>query len=229
MKGFILVPVYNEGKVFLSWFPRLYSVLSRLDGDWKIVIIDDGSEESLPLEDSGDVVVLRHPLNTGVGSALGTGLAYVRFSDPDFVFTIDGDAQHDPEDLVSLYDVLSSSSVDLVNGSRFLKKQKIPFLRRIANFVGNIVSFSLSGYWVTDSQSGMKGFSKNALKKLQFYSPGYEWCIDVFREASWYRWKVKELPISVRYSAYTLGKGQHFALGLDMVLRLLVRVLTRKH
>lgn len=171
--------------------------------------------------------VLRHPVNCGVGAALQTGLEYVRHFDPDFVLTIDGDGQHDPEDLLSLYKEIKAGGIDIVNGSRFLKKQSIPFVRRVANFLGNIVNFSLSGYWLSDSQSGMKGFSKKALAELRNFSPGYEWCLDVFRIANWNAFKLKEVSVSVLYNSYTLNKGQAFSIGIDMVFRLIIRSLMR--
>jgi glycosyltransferase involved in cell wall biosynthesis len=245
---FILVPVYNEGAVFLEWLPKLLEVAERIGA--RIVVIDDGSEERVKViikkekrgededdlsfaeatEDSGGrlrIKVLRHPVNCGVGAALQTGLDYVKTLDPEFVLTIDGDGQHDPEDLVLLLQELQKTEVDIVNGSRFLKKQEIPFLRRCANMMGNIVNFLLSGYWVTDSQSGMKGFSKTAVHELEFLSPGYEWCIDLFREANWSGFSINEVPISVLYNSYTLNKGQGFSIGIDMIFRLAIRSLIR--
>lgn len=231
MKIFILVPVYNEGKVFEQWFPGLLDLARSWNAE--VVVIDDGSAaavfaaEQQVVQQSSQVTILRHATNCGVGAALGTGLAFARSKGADVVLTIDGDGQHDPQDLKVLWKALQQGDVDIVNGSRFLQRQRIPLFRRFANRCANVVTFLLSGFWLTDSQSGMKGFSRRALQHLELVTPGYEWCTDVFREANWYGLAVKELPISVVYNSYTLSKGQNFAIGMDMVMRLMVRSLTR--
>jgi lysozyme family protein len=73
----------------------------------------------------------------------------------------------------------------------------------------------------------MKGFSKRALEKIEVQTAGYEWCSDIFREANWYGLKIEEVPISVSYNLYSLNKGQSFAIGIDMVMRLVMRSLWR--
>jgi len=219
----ILVPVYDEGKVFEAWLPRLLCVAERLQA--QVVVIDDGSK--VPLKAVKGVVLLRHEVNCGVGAAIGTGLNYARSQGASMVLTIDGDGQHDPKDLPRLVEVLQSGRVDIVNGSRFLQRQSIPVSRRVANGLANVITWILSGFWLSDSQSGMKGFVGPGLKKLEIMTPGYEWCSDVFREASWYGLRLEERPISVLYNSYTLNKGQSFAVGIDMVFRLAIRSLWR--
>lgn len=226
----ILVPVYNEEKIFWDWFPSLYTVANQIGA--QIVLIDDGS--AIELNKSmfaekyrGNVVFLRHLVNCGVGAAIQTGFEYAKSHNFNLLLTIDGDGQHDPKDLLSLLSLLKESNLDVVNGSRFLKVQSIPFLRRVANTIGNILTFFLSGYWVSDSQSGMKGFSRPFIDAFEDFSPGYEWCIDVFRISNWNHFSVKETPISVSYNSYTLNKGQSFAIGIDMFFRLCIRSLVR--
>lgn len=233
MKTFILVPVYNEGKVFEQWLPSLILVAKEMGA--LVVIVDDGSEEkflSSQFSDRADhvldnCILMRHEVNCGVGAALATGLEYARQQEAEVVLTIDGDGQHNPEDLKGLLAVLKSGSSEVVNGSRFLKQQSIPLTRRVANFLGNIITFALSGFWLTDSQSGMKGFSQIVLEKIRLQTPGYEWCSDVFREANWFGFRIEEVPISVVYNLYTLRKGQGFAVGLDVVFRLMIRSLMK--
>jgi glycosyltransferase involved in cell wall biosynthesis len=249
---FILVPVYEEGDVFRAWLPSLIAVAQELDAG--IVVIDDGSGEKVQVPrgegqkgKSGDeddpsfaeatedlgvrlrIKVLRHPVNCGVGAAIQTGLEYVKQFDPDVVLTIDGDGQHRAEDLMAVYAKLNESECDIVNGSRFLKKQSIPFMRKCANRFGNLVNFLLSGYWVSDSQSGMKGFGRSAVQDMRISSAGYEWCMDVFRESNRLSLKIQETPVSVLYNSYTLNKGQSFAIGIDMLFRLIIRSLVRSH
>lgn len=248
MNIFILVPVFNEGEAFREWLPGLFSVAREIGA--RLVVVDDGSFSALQKKRSSvqgprsSVVWLRHDVNCGVGAAIGTGLEYAKRNGADMVLTIDGDGQHDAEDLLVIYDELKNWEEQkgqgpgervqgkganglIVNGSRFLKRQSIPLFRRLANKAANVITYLLSGFWLTDSQSGMKGFSKHALEQLEIVTPGYEWCTDVFREANWYGFQVTEAPISVSYNSYTLNKGQNFAIGLDMLMRLMVRSLIR--
>lgn len=230
------MPVYNEGKVFQEWLPKLLNVAESMGA--KVVVVDDGSDErdfSLTeagfgrpaCRQAGMTKVLRHEVNCGVGAAVATGMEFAKRQGAEMIVTIDGDGQHDPRDLRLLIDTLKQGGADIVNGSRFLKKQKIPTSRRVANFLANVITFLLSGFWVTDSQSGMKGFSKKALEKIEVQTAGYEWCSDIFREANWYGLKIEEVPISVSYNLYSLNKGQSFAIGIDMVMRLVMRSLWR--
>ncbi|MDP3975779.1 MAG: glycosyltransferase family 2 protein [bacterium] len=235
----IVVPVYNEGKVFQQWLPSLLSVALEV-GAGVVVVVDggEGGEEfgvwsgELGVK-NGEwagcerMIFLRHLVNCGVGAAVMTGIEFARRQGAGLVLTIDGDGQHDPEDLRTLLAELKKGSADIVNGSRFLKHQSIPVLRRIYNFLSNVIVFLVAGFWLSDSQSGMKGFSARALKKLDLHSAGYEWCTEVFQEANWYGFSVQEVPISVKYTRHSLGKGQSFAVGVDMIIRLMVRSLLR--
>lgn len=228
MQIFIIIPVFNEGVVFQNWLPKLLNVAELLGA--RVVVVDDGSASPLSICSPASqklVVILKHDVNCGVGAAVATGMEYARRQGAEMVLTIDGDGQHEPRDLVGLADKLKSREADILNGSRFLKKQWIPWSRRLANVLANIITFLLSGFWMTDSQSGMKGFSKKALEKIEIQTAGYEWCSDIFRESNWYGFKIEEVPISVTYNLYSLSKGQSLAVGIDMVMRLILRSLWR--
>lgn len=223
------MPVYNEWAVLPEVMANAIDVLK--DSGVEIVLVDDGSHESGEEEtfhhSCAFVTCLRHPVNSGVGAAIGTGMEYARKFGARYVVTMDGDGQHDAKDVLSLFRELEKGEANIVNGSRFLKRQSIPWFRRLANQCGNLINFLLSGYWVSDSQSGMKGFGPQAIHEMKDLSPGYEWCLDVFRVANWRGWRVSEVPISVNYSSYSLRKGQGIAVGLDMVMRLIVRAFIR--
>ena len=179
--------------------------------------------------------MVSHPLNCGVGAAWQTGFAWAKREEADLVVTMDGDGQHEALDLQVLLDASLHGKWDIVNGSRFKKrkienvkrKNEIPFFRRFGNFWGNVLTWMLSGIWVTDSQSGMKAFQRRALERLNLQSNGYEVCSEVFREAAWFGLIVYEVPISVRYTDYSLSKGQGFSAAFSMVARLVVRSLMR--
>jgi UDP-N-acetylglucosamine---dolichyl-phosphate N-acetylglucosaminyltransferase len=241
VKRFILVPVYNEDSEILnSFLESLLKVAERYEA--RVVVIDDGTTRKtvkVSAKDRENVSVLRHMVNCGVGAAIQTGLEYVRQFDAELVVTVDGDGQHEAEDVAKVIDSLLNKEGDVISGSRFYPQQfsifnfqfsnnkGIPLVRQVFNFLGNVVTWMLSGIWLSDSQSGMKGFSRRALGLLSIKSAGYEWCSEVARECSWYGLSIKEIPISVKYTAYSLSKGQSFSVGLETVFKLVVRALMR--
>jgi hypothetical protein len=105
-------------------------------------------------------------------------------------------------------------------GSRFLKKNEIPLSRRFYNFAGNLISYLVTGLYVTDSQSGFKIMTRRFAEKLEIDYNGFEFCIDIIKKANMNRFKVAESPVSVIYTEDTMAKGQSFREGLMMLGRL---------
>ncbi len=230
-KGFIVVPVFNEEQVFGSWLPKLLKVSEELGA--QVIVVDDGSDIYLSKEISPlwsfdyaqhlrskhqGAVFLRHVVNLGVGAAVETGARYALDHGADWVLTIDGDGQHDPQDLKLLRRALFQGA-QVVNGSRFLKKQPIPFVRRCANRLANILQWVSGSGAFSDTQSGMKGVKGDAMALLVDFPSGYAWCSVFMRRAYRASYRCDELGISVSYTLYSLSKGQCFAQGVDLLLR----------
>ena len=224
MKTVIVLPAYNEekyvGEVLRS---------CREHGFDHVIVVDDGSLDNTgtAAADSGAVVV-SHMINRGVGAATQTGLSAARMMGADIAVTMDADGQHLAGDIKPLLEILERDRADIVIGSRFLnRKNRIPMLRRGFNLVANLITFMLSGIYISDSQSGMKVFSGEALARINITSNGYEFCSEIIREARYFRLRISEVPISVKYSDYTLSKGQNFASGITTVFKLMLRTLMR--
>ena len=90
----------------------------------------------------------------------------------------------------------------------------------IYNKIGNIISFIVTGLYVTDSQSGFKIMTRRFAEKLNIDYNGFEFCIDIIKKAQMNRFLVAEAPVSVVYTKDTLSKGQSFKEGLMMLGRL---------
>ena len=224
MNTFIVIPAFNEeaqiGKVVAS---------CRQAGYENIIVVDDGSfDQTARIAKKSGATVVSHLINRGVGAATQTGLDVARFLEADVAATIDGDGQHAPGDIKKLLDDLAATTADIVIGSRFLDKgNDIPFVRKLFNNIANLITFLLAGSYFTDSQSGMKAFSKKALSKISITANGYEFSSEIFREAGHHRLKIHEVPISVMYTPYSLSKGQHFATGMTTILKLMIRSVMR--
>ncbi|NNE27079.1 MAG: glycosyltransferase family 2 protein [Saprospiraceae bacterium] len=214
-KVFVVIPAKDEAKFISHVVKRTLQV-----GFKNIVVVNDSStDDTKALAKSIDesIVVLDHIINLGAGAATKTGIDYAVARGAHLVATIDADYQHNPNDLIPLIQAIEAKEVDLVIGSRFLKKNKIPVSRIFFNFLGNIVNFFITGLVITDSQSGMKVMSRRFAENLTITYNGYEFCIEIIKNAKINRNSVYEYPIDVRYSKETMQKGQNIYTGFNML------------
>lgn len=214
---FIVIPAYNEG-------PRIRQLLEKIIalGYTNIIVVNDASTDNtrLIIEDLEEVIILDHIVNLGPGGATQTGIEYAIKMSGKYIVTIDADYQHDPEDIIKLYEKIKQDDLDIVIGSRFLAKNKIPWSRVVLNFFGNIISFFLTGKYITDSQSGMKIISGGFARKLAIQTSGFEFCMEIIKTARTRNARIGEIPISVKYSAETMKKGQSLSSGFSMLGRI---------
>lgn len=193
----------------------------------KVIVVDDGSSDG-----TGDVAraagafVLRHPENCGAGAATMTGIEAARRLGATNVVTLDADEQHDAKDIPALLDALKTG-VDVVFANRFGQRNKIPPIRRAFNAIGNIVTLTATGMWVSDSQCGYKAFGPKAVREIDLRMNGFEFCTEIVRETVQRKWKYAQVPVKVIYSEYTLAKGQSFANGVKTALKILLRSFLR--
>jgi len=132
--------------------------------------------------------------------------------------------------VIRLVEELEKSGMDVIIGSRFLDKKqlrKIPFLRVWFNRLGSLITWFLSGIYLSDSQSGFKVFSRYAAEQIEIQTNGFEFCSEIVREIRYHGLKYREIPIAVYYSDYTKAKGQNFSVGVETFFKLFVRSLMR--
>jgi glycosyltransferase involved in cell wall biosynthesis len=224
MKVVIIIPAYNEEN-------NIKTIVNacQLLGYSHIIVVDDGSSDNtaaIAREAGADVV--SHIINRGAGAATQTGLEAARLLDADVAVTIDADNQHKPQDIKSLINALAAKRCDVVIGSRFMSREnKVPLIRRLFNRIANIITYFLAGVMLTDSQSGLKAFSRKALETINITSNGFEFSSEIIREAHYYQLTITEVPVSVVYTPYSLSKGQNLSTGLATVFRLIIRTLMR--
>ncbi len=214
---YIIIPAKDEekriGKV-------IHNTLSL--GYQNIVVVNDGSSDNTAsIAKAYGVTVLNHPINLGPGAATQTGITYALSQNAKYMITMDADEQHSPSDIESLCYTIENENVDVVIGSRFLNKNnKIPITRIFYNKVGNVISYMVTGIYVTDSQSGMKAFSADFASKSSLKFNGFEFCIEIIRNIHTHKAKYTEIPIKVMYSKETLSKGQSIFSGFQMLARI---------
>jgi len=195
LRVFCVIPAFNEEKY-------IYDV-AKMAKEFVdvVVVVDDGSTDKTFSRaiDSG-AVVLRHEENMGKGAALRTGFKYALEHGADVVVTLDGDMQHDPLEIPKFLEKIREERVDIVVGSRFLKKVKgMPIQRRLSNFITTKILNKVFKVPVTDSQSGFRAFKRKVLEKVTFKDNKYGAETEILIEAKRKRFNIVEIPISVKY------------------------------
>jgi glycosyltransferase involved in cell wall biosynthesis len=222
---YLVIPAFNEGRVIASTLANLPAEFSGID-ETRIVVVDDGSTDDTAavIERCGDprVVLLRHAINRGLGGALGTGLEYARLHGADYVVTYDADGQHAPDDIATILAPLMSGKADAVIGSRLLNPSGMPWYRVAGNWGLNLFTYFVFGMWTTDSQSGMRGFSKAALSQIQVRMDRMEVSSEFIKEIRRCRLRYTEVPIQAIYSDYSLAKGQSNWNAFNILIRLVL-------
>ncbi len=218
-KIYIVIPVYNEAPVLKETVAEI-----RRAGYKNIIIVDDGSVDGSYSEAiKTGVIVLRLAINRGKGAAVKTGVEAVKILKANVVVTIDGDGQHNPDDIKAMLNLINKG-YDVVLGSRLKNPKGMPWYKIIANYLGNFFTFLIYGLWVTDSQSGFRAYSKKAINLIDTKTDRYEYDSEVIREINRHDLKYKEIPIEVRYTEYSMNKTtkQGFKNGIKTLIKMLI-------
>ena len=223
MNGLIVVPAFNEEKVIASVVKKIPKKILNLELD--ILVVNDGSVD-------GTARVLRqiganfitHPINRGLGAALGTGFEYARIHDYDFLVTLDGDGQHDPTDLPNLIKPIALGKADFVVGTR-IRKKGMPQTRKVLTYLASLATYLFTGVWTTDSQSGFRVFSRLAISQIFVKVDRMEVSSDFFRQAKEKKLRIKEVSIKAIYTQYSLKKGQNVWNSLNILAKLTLQKL----
>ncbi len=208
LKLAIVIPAYNEQSAINHVLSDIRRVFNHIPHD--VIVVDDGSKDStakIALENKA--IVISHILNSGSGAATTTGLTYALAKNYDFAATLDADGQHSAKDLLNTFKYLQDNNYDLVIGSRLIDSRGMSTIKKVGNKGLSYFTFLLFGINVTDSQSGMRVFSRNALEKIQLKSTGYEFCSEMLWRARQQRLAISENPIQAIYTDYSKSKGQN--------------------
>src|SRR5215510_10091829 len=219
----VVMPAYNEARVIAGVLSR---ISSEIDGMAVVpIVVDDGSKDGTAdtARHSGAVVV-KHLTNLGAGAATITGLRAAQKLNADVIVMMDSDGQHNPEEISSLVRCLLKGPFDVVIGSRILAPEGMPLSRVGANLFLNALTFFVYGKVVSDSQSGFKAITSDALLRMKLNSPGYEICSEFIGEVHRNHLSYKSLPVKAVYTPYSQGKGQHFLNGINLILGMLTRL-----
>lgn len=218
----IIIPAYNEAKVIGDVVSDATKTFKNSGYQTEIVVVNDSSKDntSQVAKNSG-ATVINHILNTGAGGATATGLSYAWQNDFDIAATMDGDGQHLSNDVLTGVNEIIKRGDDLLIGSRLIEKKGMSMLKVIGNWGLSFGTLILFGVNSTDSQSGLRIYSKKALEGLRWKTSGYEFCSEMLWRAKQLGLKISEYPITAIYTEYSKSKGQNNWNGVNIVKSLI--------
>ena len=166
----VVVPVYNEEQALTSFAPCLIE-LCRAKG-WTIIFVNDGSCDQTRqildnLASSQDVLVLHHKVNRGYGGALKTGICHVT---TPFLVTMDGDGQHNPEDVEQIFQFAIENDADMVVGKRDERGASSAY-RTLGKFLIRSFTRILMPLPITDLNSGFKFYRTDLAQRYMAVCP----------------------------------------------------------
>lgn len=219
-----VLPAYNEGQVIAEVIRNLRSGLKHVGFEYQIVVVDDGSKDNTAEQAAGaGAHVIRHILNVGSGGATATGLSYAQQNGFSVAATLDADGQHTPDDVIKGVELMLAGEPDLLIGSRLIDSRGMSNVKVLGNRGLSFITFLTFGVNVTDSQSGLRIFSKKALDCLKWKTSGYEFCSEMLWRAKQQGLKITEYPIQAVYTDYSVSKGQNNWNAINIIKSLIQR------
>lgn len=206
----IVIPAHNEETVIAEVVNGVKNLFDKSSYNFEVVVVDDGSlDNTANVAAKSGATVIKHILNSGAGGATATGLSYANQHDFDAAATMDADGQHLPTDVLEGFKQLEQMKVDLLIGSRLIDSDGMDRVKIFGNKGLSFVTYLLFGISSTDSQSGLRIFSRKSLKELRWRTSGYEFCSEMLWRAKQLNLSIDEYPIKAVYTDYSRGKGQN--------------------
>jgi polyprenyl-phospho-N-acetylgalactosaminyl synthase len=219
----VVVAAYNEARVIAE------VVADVIGTGHHVVVVDDGSRDATAdLAASAGARVVRHPVNLGQGAALQTGIEFALAQGADVVVTFDADGQHRAADIAGLIDALDRHGADYALGSRFLgSASELPGGRRMLLKAAAVFTRATTGLRITDTHNGLRAMTRCGAGRIHLRQNRMAHASEILHQIAASGLKYVEAPVTIRYSAYSLAKGQTAFDALLIVLDLLARRLHR--
>ena len=166
---------------------------------------DDGStDNTAKIAREAGAQVITHKKNQGYGAAIISLFDAARNENANIMITIDGDGQHDPNQIPILIKTLQENNVDVVIGSRFLDKNSDTpaYRKRGIKIITSAANFG-SDFKVTDSQSGFRAYSKKAIESIHPTETGMSVSTEILLKISNKGLSLAEIPIMISYNGET--------------------------
>jgi glycosyltransferase involved in cell wall biosynthesis len=222
---FIVIPAYNEGPAVGD---AIADAARFVDPPCVIVVDDASTDDTGSIAAQHGATVLRHAVNRGQGAALATGIAAALRLGAQIVVTFDADGQHRASDLPAMIQPIQNGEADVVLGSRFIGENKpdIPPIRRLVLRLAIIFTRYSSGIDVTDTHNGYRALSRKAAEQLRIRQDRMAHASEILDRIVRNKLKYVERPVSIRYTEYSLAKGQRNRDAFKLLLRVIFNKVT---
>ncbi|QJX45591.1 polyprenol monophosphomannose synthase [Hymenobacter taeanensis] len=202
--GLVLIPTYNERENAELIIRKVFSLPKAFD----ILIIDDGSPDgtasivrSLMPEFEGRLFLEERKGKLGLGTAYIHGFHWALAHGYEYVFEMDADFSHNPDDLVRLYDACAYQGYDLAIGSRYIQGVNVvnwPMNRVLMSWFASAYVRFITGMPIMDATAGFKCYTARVLRTIplsRIHFVGYAFQIEMKWLAYKFGFRIKEVPI----------------------------------
>lgn len=212
---YVVIAAYNEASCIEQVAREVRAVFPN------VIVVDDGSsDETLAGARRGATFALRHCINRGQGAALQTGITFALKKNARYVVTFDADGQHRVEDIVALVAPIARGDCEITLGSRFLgDTSDIPAGRRRLLRCAVLFTRVFNRIRVTDAHNGLRAFSTLAAKQLDITLDRMAHASEILDQIRHTKLPFQEVPVTIRYTDYSMGKGQTSRNALQIVVQ----------
>ena len=204
MSNLIIIPTYNEIENIENIIRKVFS----LEESFSILIIDDGSPDGtakkvkeLQKEFSDTLFIEERTGKLGLGTAYILGFKWALNKNYQYIFEMDADFSHDPNDLSRLLKACKEDGGDVAIGSRYVKGVNIvnwPMSRLLMSYFASKYVKAITGMPIHDSTAGFKCYKRKVLEKINLDKiefVGYAFQIEM-KFTSWkYGFNIVEIPV----------------------------------
>ena len=201
----VIIPTYNERENI----ENIIRAVLGLEKVFDILIIDDGSPDGtsnivrklMDNEFSNRLHIIERSGKLGLGTAYITGFKWAIEHDYDYIFEMDADFSHDPNDLPRLYSACHDEGYDVAIGSRYITGVNMvnwPIGRVLMSYFASKYVRIVTGFKVHDTTAGFKCYKSRVLKTIELDKirfKGYAFQIEMKFTAYKIGFKIKEVPV----------------------------------
>ena len=217
---YVVLPAYNEAT-------RIRPVLEDIaEKGYNMVIVNDGSTDNTldvildaKRKYPNQIHVFSLLINRGVGIATQTGFDAVLKFNPKYIVSMDSDGQHSADDLDNVIKPLVAGEAQAVIGVRPL--EDMPRSRNYANAIMNLLTRIFYRVNVSDSQTGFRAITREALDKISINATGYLISSEFIREINDNDIPFAEVPIETIYTPETQAKGTNVTVAIKILLQMI--------
>ena len=203
-KKLVIIPTYKE----VENIAKIISAVFALEGNYHILVIDDGSPDgtsdvvkSLQKAYTDTLFLIQRPGKMGLGTAYVTGFRWALDHGYDYIFEMDADFSHNPEDLPRLFRACAEEGADMSIGSRYCNGINVvnwPMSRILISYCASIYVRTVLGFKIYDSTAGFVCYTRKVLETIDLSAvkmKGYGFQIEMKYTARKLGFKLAEVPV----------------------------------